>query len=108
MIGGDMRPDHDPSPPVVSIIIPTLNEARLIGATLADVGALRGQFDVIVADGGSEDGTATVARLRGAEVVAAERGRGAQMHAGARAARGDVLWFLHADTTPPLDGIERI
>lgn len=84
----------------VSIVIPTwCEEATIAGAvaaarTIAD--------EVIVADGGSTDETASVARAAGARVVLAPRGRGAQLHAGAAAAGGDVLLFLHADAELPL------
>jgi rSAM/selenodomain-associated transferase 2 len=93
---------------LISIIIPALNEARTIGSTLDAAALVRGRVEVIVVDGGSADATAEVARGRGARVVNARRGRGAQMHAGALAARGDVLWFLHADTLAPADAAARI
>lgn len=92
----------------LSVIIPALDEARSIGAALDAVARLGAGVEVIVVDGGSADGTAEVARSRGARVVTAERGRGAQMHAGARASSGEVLWFLHADTLAPPDARERI
>ncbi|HLM57981.1 MAG TPA: TIGR04283 family arsenosugar biosynthesis glycosyltransferase, partial [Pyrinomonadaceae bacterium] len=94
--------------PALSVIIPTLDEARSIGATLEVVLELRGAVEVIVADGGSTDGTPDIARGRGVRVVECERGRGRQMHAGAGAARGDALLFLHADTLPPSDAADRI
>jgi rSAM/selenodomain-associated transferase 2 len=96
----------DEGRPVLSIIIPTLDEARSIGRTLDAVAGARAE--VIVVDGGSADATAEIARGRGARVVTSERGRGAQMHAGACAARGHVLWFLHADTRPSPDCAGRI
>ncbi|HJU54206.1 MAG TPA: TIGR04283 family arsenosugar biosynthesis glycosyltransferase [Pyrinomonadaceae bacterium] len=92
----------------LSIIIPTLNEARSIAAKLDAVTKVRGRVEVIVVDGGSSDGTLEILRERGARVVTSERGRGAQMHAGARVAVGEALWFLHADTIPPADAAERI
>jgi rSAM/selenodomain-associated transferase 2 len=92
----------------LSIIIPTLNEARSIAATLDAVARVRGRVEVIVVDGGSSDGTLERMRERGARVIASERGRGAQMHAGARMAKGEAIWFLHADTIPPVDAAERI
>ncbi|HEX8474175.1 MAG TPA: TIGR04283 family arsenosugar biosynthesis glycosyltransferase [Pyrinomonadaceae bacterium] len=92
----------------LSIIIPTLNEAHAIGATLEAARRVRGRVEVIVVDGGSTDATAEIARRSGAHVVACERGRGLQMHMGAGAARGEVLLFLHADTTAPHDAAERI
>lgn len=93
---------------LLSIIIPALDEARAIGATLDAAARVKGLTEVIVVDGGSADGTLEIARGRGARVVTSVRGRGAQMHAGARAARGEVLWFLHADTHAPADAAECI
>jgi len=87
--------------PQLSIIIPALNEARAIGAMLEAVGQVRGSKEVIVVDGGSVDQTALIAERHGALVIKSERGRGLQMHTGACAARGEVLLFLHADTSLP-------
>ena len=83
----------------LSIVMPVLNEAAAIRHALE---ALRG-YEVIVADGGSTDGTPQLAAGLCERVVSAPRGRGAQMNAGAAAARGDVLIFLHADTRLPAD-----
>jgi rSAM/selenodomain-associated transferase 2 len=94
--------------PQLSIIIPALDEARDIGATLDAAARVKGDVEVIVVDGGSADETVEVARRRGARVVSAPRGRGAQMHAGALEARGELLWFLHADTLAPADAAECI
>lgn len=94
--------------PAISIIIPTLNEAHSIGATLAAVARLSVRAEVIIVDGGSDDDTRKIASVCGSQVIASERGRGAQMHRGARAAHGDVLWFVHADTIVPADGIDLI
>lgn len=93
---------------LVSIVVPTVDEAATVGATLDAIGRLAGAVEVIVVDAGSSDATVAVARSRGARVLCSERGRGAQMRAGAAEARGDVLWFLHADTRPPPDGVEAI
>jgi rSAM/selenodomain-associated transferase 2 len=105
----DSSPDetHDP---VVSIVIPTLDEGDRIGATLESLGRLRTVVgvEILLVDGGSRDETVAIAERQRARVLSAERGRGAQLHAGACAARGVVLWFLHADTHPPSDGLERI
>lgn len=83
----------------LTVVIPTYNEAAALPALLDD---LRGQqgvtLQVIVADGGSSDGTPALAAQAGAQVVAAPRGRGAQMNAGARAAHAGSLLFLHADS----------
>lgn len=92
----------------ISIIIPALNEAQSIGETLAAAARVKGVAEVIVVDGGSADGTAEAARSRGARVINSARGRGAQMHAGALATRGEILWFLHADTLAPADAGECI
>lgn len=93
----------------LSIIIPTYNEAESIGGTLDHLAHLSGDLEIIVVDGGSADATVESAGERGVKIIASdERGRGAQMHRGACAASGDVLWFLHADTLPPRDAVERI
>jgi rSAM/selenodomain-associated transferase 2 len=97
-----------PEPFLISIIVPTLNEGRSIGATLAAIAPARDQVEVIVVDGGSVDETVEIAGKFGAQVIACKRGRGLQMHAGASAARGWALWFLHADTIIPPDGIAQI
>src|SRR5205085_5491998 len=68
--------------PVLSIIIPTLNEAHSIGATLDALLAVRGHIELIVVDGGSHDGTIEILRARGVRVIESEQGRGVQMHAG--------------------------
>jgi rSAM/selenodomain-associated transferase 2 len=81
----------------LSVVIPALNAAAALPATLA---ALDGQpAEVIVVDGGSTDATAAVSRDHGAQVVAAPRGRGVQLAAGVAAARGPWLLLLHADTS---------
>lgn len=84
----------------LSVIIPTLNEEPSIAATIA---AARRATDceVIVADGGSSDATVELARLHVERLIEVPRGRARQMNAGARAASGDVLLFLHADTILP-------
>ena len=89
----------------LSIIIPTLNEAAQIEATLRGLTSLRERgAEVIVVDGGSGDATADVARPLSSEVLqGTARGRAAQMNAGAAHAKGDVLLFLHADTKMPDD-----
>lgn len=87
------------SPTMLSVIIPTLNAAAGLPATIAALG--RGGsliHEIIISDGGSADGTVDVAQHAGCRVVAVARGRGAQLKAGAAAARGDWLLFLHADT----------
>lgn len=86
----------------LSIIIPALDEAAEITATLESLGELRRRgHEVIVADGGSADATVALARGRADRVVRSARGRAVQMNAGAQAATGDVLLFLHADSRLP-------
>ena len=82
----------------VSVLIPTLNAAASLPATLAD---LRGQVaEIIIADGGSTDGTPEIARANGAHVITAPPGRGSQLRAAAAAATQPWLLALHADTRP--------
>lgn len=93
-------------PPIIplSIIVPALNEADGIEATLSALKPLRVRgCEVVVADGGSADATVDIARPLADLVVAAQRGRARQQNAGAAAASGDVLLFLHADTRLPPD-----
>jgi rSAM/selenodomain-associated transferase 2 len=86
---------------LISIIIPTLNEEKMIGDLAASIAGLPGNFEVIVADGGSTDRTVELAEECGWRVIVASRGRGPQMNAGAGVASGDTLLFLHADTRLP-------
>ncbi|EPX80871.1 TIGR04283 family arsenosugar biosynthesis glycosyltransferase [Litoreibacter arenae] len=84
-----------------SIVIPTLNAEAHLPATLnalmpgLEAGLIR---DLVISDGGSEDGTLGIARAAGAEVVGGPKGRGGQLRRGAEVARGEWLLFLHADT----------
>ena len=84
--------------PTVSIVVPALNEAPRIAGCLLRLCRDFPEAEVIVVDGGSTDGTPELARPH-AKVVECERGRGRQLNAGAAAAGGEVLWFVHADTT---------
>ncbi len=84
----------------MSIVIPTLDAAAELPALLAALGQAGGVGEIVVADGGSRDDTVRLARDAGARVVAAPRGRGPQLAAGADVARGDWLLFLHADCRP--------
>ena len=94
------------SSPVLSIVMPVLDEGERIGAAIDALAPLvaRGA-ELIVVDGGSRDGTADRARASGAVVLEAPRSRAAQMNAGAATARGGSLLFLHADTRLP-DGAD--
>ena len=88
--------------PRLSVILPVLDEAGSIRATLASLAPLRAAgHQVIVADGGSSDTTTTLCQGLVDHLVAAPRGRAQQMNAGAALALGDVLLFLHADTQLP-------
>jgi len=93
---------------MITVIIPALNEEREIAGTIACVRDMEGVSEVIVVDGGSQDGTVGIARTMGAVVVECERGRGRQMHAGALAGGGEVLWFVHADTRPESDATRQM
>lgn len=86
----------------ISVIIPTLNEEEAISRTLEALASWPSPgTEIIVADAGSNDATARIAERFGARVVICERGRGQQLHCGARHATGDTLLFLHADTQCP-------
>jgi rSAM/selenodomain-associated transferase 2 len=94
---------------VISVIIPALDEAKALPATLQALLAQRGSFEVIVVDGGSSDTTREIARaFAGVKLVESARGRGTQMNAGAWAAAGELLLFLHADTRLPDGAIEML
>ena len=80
---------------MLSVVIPTLNAATSLCDTIASVAAAD---EVVVVDGGSSDGTKSLAVALGARVVTAPQGRGAQLSAGVAAARGEWLLLLHADT----------
>lgn len=90
-----------PPPRSVCAIIPACNEAAMIGRCLA---ALRSQrpppAEIIVADGGSADGTASAAAGLGARVVSGSRGRGTQIALGVSSSASDVIWIVHADALP--------
>ncbi len=86
----------------VSIVIPVLDEAAILDRALAALAPLRTSgAEVVVCDGGSRDESPAIASRHADRVVAAPRGRALQMNAGAAAARGDILLFLHADTALP-------
>jgi rSAM/selenodomain-associated transferase 2 len=88
----------------LTIILPVLDEAAIIVAALQALKPLRGRgAEVIVVDGGSRDGTAKLAQPLADHVIAAPRGRGAPLNAGAALGSGDALLFLHADTALPPD-----
>lgn len=87
----------------LSVVIPVLNEESSLAATIQAVGSgLAPGDEIVVVDGGSRDATVEIARRAGARVVLGPRGRGLQMNAGAAKSGGDLLLFLHADTSLPL------
>jgi rSAM/selenodomain-associated transferase 2 len=94
--------------PLISIIIPALNEENALPATLEAVCRQDAAVEVIVVDGGSSDRTVEIASEQRVTVVRSGPGRGLQLAEGARVARGSVLWFLHADTCPPADAVSAI
>jgi rSAM/selenodomain-associated transferase 2 len=85
---------------MLSVVIPTLQAGGTLAATLDAVTGAVGVGEVVVADAGSTDATRAIAAEAGARVIAAPRGRGMQLAAGAAAATGDWFLFLHADTVP--------
>jgi rSAM/selenodomain-associated transferase 2 len=92
------------TPPLLSIVVPVLNEAQHIESTLAALAPLRRRaVEVIVVDGGSQDDTVDRALALADAMIDAPRGRARQMNAGAVIARGKILLFLHADTLLPSD-----
>jgi rSAM/selenodomain-associated transferase 2 len=94
--------------PTLTIVVPCLNEAAGIAGALARLAPLRARgAEVIVVDGGSDDDSAERAAPFADRVIGAPRGRATQMNAGALAARGDILLFLHADSLLP-PGADRL
>jgi rSAM/selenodomain-associated transferase 2/rSAM/selenodomain-associated transferase 1 len=89
-----------PPHPVISIVIPTLNEAANLAATLVSTES-GVDLEIIVVDGGSSDGTVEVAKSFGVRLLTSATGRARQANAGGLAARGEVLFFLHGDTRLP-------
>ena len=91
----------------ISVIIPTLNEAKTIRKTISNLIKSR-QTEIIVVDGGSRDDTAQLAKSFGIRVMTTGPSKAKQMNVGAAAAKGDVLLFLHADTRLPDNFVEKI
>jgi len=91
----------------ISTVIPALNEAGHIEATVRSLKA-DPEAEIIVVDGGSTDATPSLAAAAGALVLTTPRGRARQMNSGARAASGEILFFLHADTLAPPEYAEAI
>ena len=88
----------------ISLIIPVYNEAANLDRLLPYLKCQQNTaclHEILLVDGGSRDNSAEVGRLHGARVIPSEKGRARQMNAGAAAASGELLYFLHADTFPP-------
>lgn len=98
------------APALVSVVIPALDEAAGIAATLASVARQTPPWEVVVADGGSADGTPEAVRraMPDARVVGGPAGRARQLATGAAAARGAVVLFLHADTRLPDGALDHV
>jgi len=93
----------------ISIIIPVLDEAAVIGRLLASLQEWRHSgHEIIVVDGGSRDDTVAIAGQYADRVLVSDPGRARQMNAGADIACGDILWFLHADSVVPAHSPELI
>jgi len=92
--------ENGSSDPPLSVIVPARNEAGTITDTLARLREPE-VLEVLVVDGGSDDATVDLARPLADRVIEAPEGRARQMNAGAEVARGELLFFLHADTKPP-------
>ena len=84
--------------PIVSVVIPTLNDTDLLARLLGEIAAAD-DLEVIVVDGGSQDDPAAVCAEHGATFVRCEPHRARQMRRGAELARGRLIWFLHADSS---------
>ena len=94
----------------LSIIIPTYNEAEHISKLLLHLQKTSHQnFEIIVADGGSLDGTQKIVKNAAVKLISSpEKGRAKQMNFASKQAKGDVLYFVHADSLPPITFIEDI
>ncbi len=97
-----LTPRRMPNKPLLSVIVPVLNEASTIQACLAALLPLWAcGVEIIVVDGGSEDATVALASPLASRVLVSRRGRARQMNHGARESHGEQLVFLHADTRLP-------
>lgn len=93
---------------MISVVVPVYNEEVALPAFLEMASCLRGDYELLFADGGSTDATLDILRRAGCRVVTGARGRGAQCHAGALASSGGALLFLHADVRVAPDAIEQV
>ena len=95
--------------PDISIIVPVENESEAIGALLELLKPMKERCEIIFVDGGSNDDTVSQIESMGYKAVQAPvKGRANQMNHGASISGGDVLWFLHADSSPPEDALIQI
>jgi len=92
----------------ISIIVPVFNEAALISPFLQHLRERAADAELVVTDGGSTDGTRKIAEPLCDKLVVSGPGRARQLNAGARAANGEVLWFLHADSKVPVRCLQEI
>jgi rSAM/selenodomain-associated transferase 2 len=92
----------------ISVIVPVLNEAPIIRGFLLHLRTIAQGIEIIVVDGGSEDGTSALCKDLADQIVHSPRGRAAQMNAGAAVATGELLWFLHADSRVPATALHDI
>jgi len=103
---------------MISVIMPTYNEEKVLPGTLQALFAQPGKFETIVVDGGSTDRTCAIvaglalspphSELSTVHLLSAPKGRALQMNAGAKQARGEWLLFLHADTVLPNGAVQRL
>jgi rSAM/selenodomain-associated transferase 2 len=94
---------------MVSIIIPALNEEKQIPLLMNNLLSQNSECEIIIVDGGSTDLTLSKCLIyKDVKIISSEKGRANQMNKGAEAAKGDILLFLHADTSLPEKGIEAI
>jgi len=93
----------------ISIIIPTINEARNLPLLLSDLSIIQKEGEILIIDCGSEDKTVDIANIYGAKVyISKERNRGLQLDIGAKNSKGEWLIFLHADTRLTYDWFNKI
>lgn len=108
----DVEADLEGVLPTLAVLVPVLDEAprlrRLLTPLMQQARAAAAEVEVIVADGGSSDGSAELARELGAKVIQTERGRGLQLRAAASHARARWLWTVHADARIEADAVEAV